>query len=171
MAQPESRSYKPPVMRDDGPGVSIWFGRVVHSGKWCAFDRKAVRRAYEQNKLATDESGWARYDAHGLTSVTFVSESEDAFAEDQFFVDHKGVVMKMIRTGHYINDPLASVTFEPDARSRLRLAPSSKQVVERMKAAGYDPYFVDWEHFSNLSQLPFVKLLDLKTAPKPGACR
>lgn len=158
-------------MRDDGPGVSIWFGRVLRTGQWCAFDRKTVRMNYEQNKLASNQSGWARYGARGLTSVTSVQESEDAFAEDQFFVDAKGVVTKMVRTGHYINDPLASVTFEPDAQGRLRLTPGSKKVVERMKAAHYDPYFVDWDHFSRLSQLPFVKLLDLKTAPKPGVCQ
>jgi hypothetical protein len=167
-AQPR---YKPPVMRDDGPGVSIWFGHVIRTGQWCAFDRRTVRRGYEQNRLAPDESGWARYGAQGLTSVVFVQENEDYFTEDQYFVDGKGAVTKMIRTGHYAQDPLASLIFVPDPDGRLRLSSSSKRAVQRMKAADFGIEWVDWDHFSRLTQLPFVKLLDLKSAPKPGACQ
>ena len=77
----------------------------------------------------------------------------------------------MIRTGGYIQAPPVSVIFAPDKQSRLRLTATSKAVIEKMTKAGYDPYFVSWPHASRLSQLPFVKLLDLKMAPKPGACQ
>ena len=66
----------------------------------------------------------------------------------------------MVRTGHYINDPWTSVTFEPDASGRLRLTPASKAIVTKMDASGWETYFVNWDHFSKLRQLPFSSLLD-----------
>ena len=168
-AQDASPSYKPPVMRDDRRRISVWFGQVLKTGKWCAFDRKTFDRESNRDRLAPNISGWARYGAKGLTSVTLFQTSEDAGSEDHFFVD-AGAVTKMIRTGGYIQDPSVSVTFEPDKRGRLRLTAASTIVVKQMNKAGYDPYFVDWPHASRLSQLPFAKLLDLKTAPRPGDC-
>ena len=162
--------YKPPVERESQSSVAVWFGEVKRAGHWCVLDKKAIGRL-EAIRPEGREFGWARYDAHGLVSVTDANESEDAYAEDRYLVDPAGAVIKMVRTGHYINDPWASVTFEPDAKGRLRLTPSSSRIVRMMKAAGYDPYFAtDWGHVSRLTQLPYAKLLDLKAAPMPGRC-
>ncbi len=153
-----AQSYSPPVMRDSRREPITFFGRLKSSGKWCPYDLKTWKRLVKQDAVIGDEFGWAHEDAHRLLSVVFFQQSEDAFAEDQYFAEPDGRVSKMIRTGAYYGDPIASVIFEPDQQHRLRLSATGKVVVKKMNDAGFDPYFVDWDHFSALSQLPFAKL-------------
>jgi len=155
-----AQGYTPPVTVEDHTNVSTWFGRLKTTGKWCSFDRKTMERRSKRDELIPGEFGWMRSDAHGLQSVTYAQESEDAYVEDRYFIGPNGTVVKMVRTGHYINDPWASVTFAPDAQGRLRLTAASKAVVEKMNAAEFEPYWVDWKHYSRLAQVPFATLID-----------
>jgi hypothetical protein len=152
--------YTPPVTFEGQKGVQVWFGRVKATGKWCAFGLDEMKRRFARSEVLAEDSGWARYDGDRLLSITHVQENEDAYAEDRYVIGAKGEVARMIRTGHYIKDPWASVTFEPDSQGRLRLTAASKQVVQRMGQAEYETYFVDWDHFSTLAQIPFAKLAD-----------
>jgi hypothetical protein len=156
-------SYKPPVMRDDRKEPITFFGRLKSTGRWCSYDLKTWKKLVKRDAVIGDEFGWMHYDARGPLSVTFFQQSEDAFAEDQYFVGPDAQVSKMVRTGAVYEDPLASVSFEPDPQGRLRLSASAKVVVQKMKAAGYGPYWVDWDHYSKLGQMPFSNLLS------PGA--
>jgi hypothetical protein len=161
-AQPAKR-FTPPVTFENRKGVpdpQVWFARESKTGRWCAFDRATLERQAKRDEIRPGESGWARFDAHGLQSVTYAQESEDAYSEDRYFVGPVHEVERMVRTGHYINDPWVSVTFEPDASGRLRLTPASKAIVQKMDASGWETYFVNWDHFSKLRQLPFGSLLD-----------
>ena len=148
-------------MRDDRHEPIKYFGRLKSTGKWCAYDLKSWNLLVQHDDLFGDEFGWAHYDAHRFLSVTLYQGSEDAFAEDQYFIEPDGRVSKMVRTGAYLDNPIASVVFEPDRQRRLRLTAAGKSVVLEMEAAGYDPYFVDWDHFSTLSHIPFANLLSL----------
>jgi hypothetical protein len=169
-ASPAAQSYSPPVMREHGNELLTYFGRLKSSGKWCSCDLKTWKQLVKRDAVVGDEFGWARYDAHGLVSVTFAQQSEDAFAEDRYFIGSDGRASKMIRTGAYSNDPVASVIFEPDPQGRLRLSASGKDVVRKMTAAGFETYFVDWNHFSKLSQIPFAPLLSLKARGAGSGC-
>src|SRR5512143_3152184 len=121
-----AESYVPPVSFEEKKDISTWFGRVKSTGKWCAFDRQTMERRSKRDELIPGEFGWARFDGRRLRSVTYAQESEDAYVEDLYFLGPKNEVVKMVRTGHYINDPWVSVTFEPDSAGRLRLSALSK---------------------------------------------
>ncbi len=167
-AQPPQR-FKPPVEFENRKGVpdpQLWFARRARTGRWCAFDRGTFERLAKQDEIQPGVFGWARFDAHGLRSVTYAQESEDAYSEDRYVLGPDHQIARMVRTGHYINDPWVSVTFEPDASGRLRLTPASAAIVKKMSAAGLETYFVDWDHFSKLSQLPFASLLDRQTGAR-----
>jgi len=165
-----AESYSPPVMRDSRHEPITFFGRLKSTGKWCSYDLKTWKRLVKQDGVIGDEFGWAHDDTHHLVSVTYFQQSEDAFAEDQYFIEPDGRVSRMVRTGGYFGDPIASVIFEPDPQRRLRLSSAGKTVVQKMEAAGYNPYFVDWDHFSALSQFPFAKLLSLTAGNARSAC-
>lgn len=164
-AKPVKR-FKPPVEFENRKGVpdpQLWFAREAKTGRWCAFDRGTFERLAKQDGIQPGVLGWARFDAQGLKSVTYARESEDAYSEDRYVMGPDHGIARMVRTGHYINDPWVSVTFEPDVSGRLRLTSASAAIVKKMNAAGLETYFVEWDHFSKLGQLPFASLLDRQT--------
>jgi hypothetical protein len=164
-------AYTPPTDfgKNDTP-PSAYFARLNRTGRWCVATPAKWMRLVDRDKVDSHEFGWVRFDDGWPIAVTYAYQSEDAYSEDRYLVGKDHRVGKMIRTGHYINDPWASVTFLPDAQGRLRLTADSKVIVRKMDAAGYDPYFVDWDHFSRLEQIPFARLLDLDHRTAGPSC-
>lgn len=162
--------YVPPVTHEDRTDVSIWFARIKATGKWCQFDSETMAAHSKREDLVPGEFGWARFDGRHLKSVTYAQQSEDAYVEDRYYLGSKNQVQKMVRTGHYITAPWVSVTFQPDGAGRLRLSSASKSVIQKMTADGQETYFVDWDHFSRLSQLPFGKFLNRQSGQAASVC-
>jgi hypothetical protein len=156
------------VAFDDQKGVSHWFGRLATSGEWCALDNRSMKRHQKDQDL--DEIGWARFDGNRLKSLTYAREDEgqDSYVEDRYFVGPRNVILRMVRTGHYINDPVTAVTFAPGGHGELALTAASKRRVQNMVAAKEETYWVDWEAFSRLDQIPFAKLA-APHAPAPAS--
>jgi hypothetical protein len=164
-------NYTPPTDfgKNDTP-PSVYFGRLKRTGKWCAAKPDPWKQLVDHERIASDEFGWVRFDDGWPVAITFAQQSEDADVEDRYLVGKDHRVVKMIRTGHYINDPWASVTFEPDAQGRLRLTEASKVIVHKMDDAMYETYWVNWDHFSRLEQIPFAQLIDLDRRTASPTC-
>jgi hypothetical protein len=165
-----AQDYVPPVTHEDRTSVSVWFARVKKTGKWCEFDRQTLNRRSGRDELIGGEFGWARFTGRHLQSVTYARQSEDAYVEDRYYVGSKNEVQKMVRTGHYIAGPWVSVTFEPDGAGHLRLSARSKAVVRKMTADNQETYYVEWNHFSKLSQIPFSRLLKRGSGQTRSMC-
>ncbi len=94
------------------------------------------------------------------------TESEDSYVEDRYFFGPDRRITKMIRSGHYINDPWASFTYQPNRVGKLVLTDEAKAIVAKMSKADYETYFTDWDTYPNFNAIPFAELVSW-TLPTP----
>jgi hypothetical protein len=164
-------SYKPPVEAGPKGMPQAWVLKQKGVGRWCAFTSgKAVEAALDSGDY-DEENRAALWLAHGrLTAIMVSNDSEDAMADDVYYLDAHRKVTRLVRTGHYIRDPMFSVTFAPDWTGRLVMTPGSREVVRLMDQAEYESYIIDWPRFAGFDRMPFRSLirLDPQVTVKPG---
>jgi hypothetical protein len=102
------------------------------------------------------------YDRRRLQAIEVSNESEDASADDVYYLDAQQRITRMVRTGHSGEDPIFSVTFVPDWTGRLVLTPASKEVVRRMEQAELETEITDWPKYASFAHMPFRNLIRLK---------
>jgi hypothetical protein len=155
----QAKPYQPPV------APAIKGQRVTHIVKrarkavWCVMeDEKAIKAGIESDRFAPEDYVSLFLD-NSARAITVYNESEDAYAQDTYYFDAYRQITRLVRTGHYINDPVFSVTFIPTAKGKLVLTRSSQEIVRRMTMEGYDPYIVDWPKFASYDQMPFRSMI------------
>ena len=155
-------SYKPPVEAAPKGTPQAWILKKNGEGRWCAFtSRKAVEAALDSGDYEEADRA-ALWLAHGrLTAIMVSNDSEDAMADDVYYLDARRQVTRLVRTGHYIKDPMFSVTFAPDWTGRLVMTPASREVVRLMDQAEYETYITDWHRFAGFDRMPFRRLIRL----------
>jgi len=157
--------YKPPVEAAPKGRPQAWLVKKKGEGLWCAFlSLRAVQAALDSGDYDEDDRAVIWHDRKHLSAVMVSNDSEDAMADDTYYLDARQRVMRLVRTGHYINDPMFSVTFAPDWTGRLVMTPASRQVVRLMEQAEYEPYITDWPKFARFDRMPFRNLIQLKPA-------
>ena len=152
--------YKPPVETAPKGTPQAWILKKTGVGRWCAFtSRKAVQAALDSGDYDENDRA-ALWIARGrLTAIMVSNDSEDAMADDVYYLDAHRKIMRMVRTGHYIENPMFSLTFAPDWTGRLVMKAGSREVVRLMEQAGYEPYITDWPRFAGLGRMPFRSLI------------
>jgi hypothetical protein len=164
--------YKPPVEAGPKGPPQAWILKKKGVGRWCAFtSRKAVQAALDSGDYDEDDRA-ALWLARGRLAAIMVSnDSEDAMADDVYYVDASRKVTRLVRTGHYIENPMFSVTYAPDWTGRLVMTPASREVVRLMDQAEYETYITDWPRFATFDRMPFRNLIHLKpTVSIPPGC-
>jgi hypothetical protein len=152
--------YRPPVEAAPKGTPQAWILKKKGVGRWCAFtSRRAVEAALESGDYDEDDRA-ALWLAHGrLTAIMVSNDSEDSMADDVYYLDARRKVTRMVRTGHYVENPMFSVTFAPDWTGRLVMTPASREVVRLMEQAGYESYIIDWPRFAGFDRMPFRNLI------------
>lgn len=158
VAAASTAKYLPPRQEEPRANPDVWFGQRAKDSRWCAFPWSKVKAL--NSELAPPQTGWARYDHQTLTSITVTTASQDAFVEDRYFFASDRKIAKLVRTGHYINDPWASFTYLPNRAGKLTLTVEAQAIVARMSKAEYETYFVDWDTYPTFSAMPFSELVD-----------
>lgn len=155
-------SYKPPVEPMPKARPHAWIVKKKGESRWCAFPSlKAVQAALDSGDYDDDDRAavWAQ---RGLLRIMVSNDSEDAMTDDIYYLDAHQKITRMVRSGHYIQDPMFSVTFVPDWTGRLAMTPASREVVRLMEQAQYEPYVTDWAKFSGFDRMPFRNLIQLQ---------
>ena len=164
-------SYKPPVEAAPKGTPQAWILKKKGEGRWCAFtSRKAVEAALDSGDYDEDDRA-ALWLAHGrLTAIMVSNDSEDAMADDVFYLDARRKVTRLVRTGHYIEHPMFSLTYAPDWTGRLVMTPASRDIVRLMEQAQYETYITGWPRFAGFDRMPFRNLIqfDRVATVKPG---
>ena len=164
-------SYKPPVEAAPKGTPQAWILKKKGEGRWCAFtSRKAVEAALDSGDYDEDDRA-ALWLAHGrLTAIMVSNDSEDAMADDVYYLDARRKVTRLVRTGHYIEHPMFSLTYAPDWTGRLVMTPASRDIVRLMEQAQYETYITDWPRFAGFDRMPFRNLIqfDRVATVKPG---
>jgi len=159
----DAAPYKPPVEPEPKASPKAWLAKREGAAVWCAFlSRKAVEAALDSGDYDTDEGVTIWHDGKRIQAIMVSSESEDAFADDIYYLDARQRITRMVRTGHYINDPVFSVAFVPDWTGRLALTSASREVVRLMEQAQYEPYITDWPKYASFGSMPFRSLIGLR---------
>lgn len=163
--------YRPPVEAAPKARPQAWIVKKKGEGVWCAFaSLKAAQAALDSGDY--DDGGRAViWHDHGrLTAIMVSNDSDDAIADDVYYLDARQKVTHMVRTGHYIRDPLFSVTFAPDWTGRLVMTPASREVMRLMEQAEYEPYITQWPIFAGYDRMPFRNLIRLRPAAVRAGC-
>ena len=164
-------SYKPPVEAAPKGTPQAWILKKKGEGRWCAFtSRKAVEAALDSGDYDEDDRA-ALWLAHGrLTAIMVSNDSEDAMADDVYYLDARQKVARLVRTGHYIEHPMFSLTYAPDWTGRLVMTPASRDIVRLMEQAQYETYITGWPRFAGFDRMPFRNLIqfDRVATVKPG---
>ena len=164
-------SYKPPVEAAPKGTPQAWILKKKGEGRWCAFtSHKAVEAALDSGDYDEDDRA-ALWLAHGrLTAIMVSNDSEDAMADDVYYLDARRKVTRLVRTGHYIEHPMFSLTYAPDWTGRLVMTPASRDIVRLMEQAQYETYITDWPRFAGFDRMPFRNLIqfDRVATVKPG---
>jgi len=155
--------YQPPIEATPKARPHAWVVRKKGEGLWCAFaSLRAVQAALDSGDYEADNRAVVWLDHGRLTAIMMSNDSEDAIADDVYHFDAHQKITRLVRTGHYIQDPVFSVTFAPDWTGRLVMTPASREVVRLMEQAEYEPYITDWPKFAGLGRMPFRNLIQLK---------
>ena len=155
--------YRPPVEVAPKARPQAWIVKKKGEGLWCAFaSLKTVQAALDSGDYEADNRTIVWLDHGRLTAIMVSNDSEDAIADDVYHFDAHQKITRLVRTGHYIQDPVFSVTFAPDWTGRLVMTPASREVVRLMEQAEYEPYITDWPKFAGFDRLPFRSLIQLK---------
>ena len=154
--------YKPPVEVAPKGTPQAWILKKKGVGRWCAFtSRKAIEAALDSGDYDEDDRA-ALWITHGrLTAIIVSNDSEDAMADDVYYLDARRKITRLVRIGHYIKDPPFSVTFAPDWTGRLVMTPASREVVRLMEQADYESSIIDWPRFAGFDRMPFRNLIQL----------
>ena len=132
--------YTPPVEPEPKASPNAWFAKRAGAAIWCAFSsRKAADAALASGDYDTDERAIIWHNGARIQAIMVANESEEAFADDVYYLDRSQRVTRMVRTGHDVDDPLFSVTFMPDWTGRLVLTPAAREAVRLMEQADYEP--------------------------------
>lgn len=155
--------YQPPVEAAPKARPNAWIVRKKGEGLWCAFaSLKTVQAALDSGDYEAENRTVVWLDHGQLTAIMVSNDSDDAIADDVYHFDTHQKIARMVRTGHYIWDPMFSVTFAPDWTGRLEMTPASREVVRLMEQAEYEPYITDWPKFASFDRMPFRGLIQLK---------
>jgi len=155
--------YAPPVEPEPKASPTAWFAKRAGAAIWCAFSsRKAADAALASGDYDTDERAMIWHDGARIQAIMVANESEDAFADDVYYLDGGQRISRMVRTGHDVDDPLFSVTFMPDWTGRLVLTPAAREVVRLMEQAEYEPHIIEWPKYSSFTRMPFRSLIALR---------
>lgn len=164
-------SYRPPVEAGPKGPPQAWILKKKGVGRWCAFtSRKAVEAALESGDY-DEEDRAALWLTHGRLAAVMVSnDSEDAMADDVYYLDAHRKVTRLVRSGHPREDPPFSLTFAPDWTGRLVMTPASREMARLMEQAEYETDITDWPRFSGFDRMPFrsLVLFDRVATVKPG---
>jgi hypothetical protein len=155
--------YRPPV--EPGPKTSpkAWFAKRNGVAIWCAFsNRKSAEAALDSGDYDTNEGATIWHDGRRIQAIMVSNDSEDAFADDIYYLNAGQRITRMVRTGHYIKDPVFSVTFVPDWTARLALTPASREVLRLMEQAEFESYIADWPKYGSYETMPFRSLISLR---------
>src|SRR6187402_3734559 len=99
--------YTPPIEAAPNGKLAIYIVKRAHRAVWCATtDLKRIKVGMEAGSFATDDFVTVWRD--GTRALMVSNESEDAVADDVYHFDAAGRLTRMVRTGHYINDPIFS---------------------------------------------------------------
>lgn len=155
--------YKPPVEPAPKASPKAWFAKREGIALWCAFaSRKEADAALDSDDYDADARAILWHDGARIQAIMIAKESEDAFADDVYYLDARQRITRLVRTGRYGDDPLFSVTFVPDWTGRLVLTQASREVVRLMEQAEYGADIVDWPRFASFARMPFRSLITLR---------
>lgn len=145
------------------PKRSAWFMRTADGRQWCAFPSEAkAKQAGASDRFDGSEWALVEYRTDGVVKLVDASESEDSSTEDSYSFDALGHVTRVVRKGHYIENPLFSVTYAPGKTGKLELTAASRAIVKRQEKAKHETYFLDWPLYANLAKMPFSALIQTK---------
>jgi hypothetical protein len=88
-----------------------------------------------------------------------MSQSEDAYVEDSYTFGPDRAVKKVVRRGHYVDDPFVTATFGPDRRGHLQMTQESRRA---LKSWQHTTYFLEWPLYETFSEIPFSALINMK---------
>jgi len=125
-----------------------------------------MQAAFDSGDYEGDDRALLSFDRGRVTAIMVSNDSEDAIADDIYYLDAHRKITRMVRTGHYIKDPMFSVTFVPDWSGRLVMTPASREIMRRMDQADYESYIVDWPKFQRFDRMPFRNLIQIRPAVK-----
>jgi len=155
----QAAPYQPPIAAELRGQRVTHIVRQAHKAVWCVVgEEKAIKVAMESGRFSQDDYISLFLD-NPARAIVVDNESEDAYARDVYYFDARRRLTRLVRTGHYINDPVFSVTFVPGAGGKLALTRASREIVRRMTQAGYEPYIVDWPKFAGYDQMPFRSMI------------
>lgn len=154
--------YRPPIEEAPKARPQGWIARKAGEARWCSFaSLKTFQAALDSGDFDGDDRVVVWSD-RGLLTIMVSNDSEDAMTDDVYHLDAHQKIVRMVRTGHYINNPMFSVTYVPDWTGRLVMTPSSRAVVRRMDQAEYESYVTEWPKFVRFDRMPFRALIRLK---------
>jgi hypothetical protein len=147
-----------PSRADGGDMREAWFMRDQATGQWCAFtNRASAKTAAGGERFDPEESAWLEYGGDAPVTLVVTLQSDDAYVEDSYSFAPDWSVTKVVRKGHYIDDPTFTATFLPDAAGRLRMTDRS---AEAGRNWDHETYFLEWDMHGSFAELPFARLID-----------
>jgi hypothetical protein len=170
------KAFTPPVMKEPDAAPTAWFLEDPKHRRWCTFTTRKAAEAFGKalGEFALSDTpgvAWIRIEGGKLDSVTVQIQSEDAFTEDRYFFDPSLHVAELRRTGLYVNDRRGTYVLKPNAAGKLAPTPQTVALLKRVDTLGYETYFVHWDTYSRLSEMPFAKMIAFdaaKVTVKPG---
>jgi hypothetical protein len=144
------------------PQRTAWFLRTIDGKQWCAFTSQArAKQAAASERF--DDAAWVDYRPNGIVRIVVATESEDSYVADSYSLNTQGRATRVIREGHYIENPVFSVTYVPGKSAKLELIPASRTVVRAQEKAKHETYFLGWPLYTGLASMPFRGLIQTKT--------
>lgn len=158
--------YTPPVWNQKLAYPKAWFLKQKDTEMWCGY------RTFEEVQDAIDRGLSDGYTQASISfsgnkiediDIVWMSDSGDYIADDVYIFDSEKKVLRVWRTGRYIESPEASVSYVKDVSGGFRIDSASKIIIGRMRLAGYKTYVLtDTEYrpiYSSIEAMPFSDLI------------
>jgi hypothetical protein len=176
LAAADPKTLTPKVLKEPHTAPAAWFLEDRKRRRWCTFSTRKAAEAFSGTlgDFALSETpgvAWVRIDGGKLVSITEQVQSEDAFTEDRYFFDPAGRVTELRRSGLYVNDERATYILRPNVAGKLVTTPQTQALMKQLDARGYTLYFVRWDTYGRLAEMPFAKLIAFnggRVTVKPG---
>jgi len=129
---------------------------------WCSFVTEAsAEAAVKDDRFWYVESGWMRYRANVIESLTVITNSEDSHVEDSYTFGPDLAVTKIVRRGHSTSDPYVTATFRPNGSGHLDMTVESARALRTWRRE-HSTFFLDWPRYATFSEIPFAGLIHMK---------
>lgn len=161
-----AKKYTPPVWGKKLAYPNGWFLKQKDAETWCGY------RSFEDMESAIDRGVADGYTQASISfngnkildvNIIWLTETGDTIADDVYILDSVARTVRIWRTGRYIEDPEASVSYIQNGSDRFILDSASKSVIKLMELAGYQTYpLTDTEYrsiYSSIEAMPFSDLI------------